>query len=252
MEALEIGSTTLLIDEDTCATNFMIRDAAMVELVAPHKEPITPFIKKVRPLFTDLGVSTIMVIGGSGDFFSVADTVICMERYQASDVTQEAKRIAEKHSDDVPQHVSGFPRGSCRAPCRDGLAANGKVSARSLRCISYGETEIELTYVEQLVEISQARAIADCLQLMAAKTRFVDGRRTIAEVVELVNNAISAKGEVAGTQGLDVLSYESPCPFYAKPRHLEIAAALNRLRTAQISRVAASSSVPKPKLQRVG
>merc|ERR1711904_755266 len=90
VEALEVGASALLIDEDTCATNFMIRDAPMVELVAPEKEPITPFIKKVKPLFEDQGVSTVMVIGGSGDFFPIADTVICMERYAASDVTAQA------------------------------------------------------------------------------------------------------------------------------------------------------------------
>merc|ERR1712072_870055 len=72
VEALELGATTLLIDEDTCATNFMLRDAPMMELVAPEKEPITPFLNKVRPLFEDQGVSSVMVIGGSGDFFPIA------------------------------------------------------------------------------------------------------------------------------------------------------------------------------------
>merc|ERR1712039_1030818 len=108
VEALELGCKAMLIDEDTCATNFMIRDAPMVELVAPEKEPITPFIKRVRPLFDDLGVSTVMVIGGSGDFFPIADTVVCMERYQATDVTEEAKRIAEKYGRCEPEAIP-FP-----------------------------------------------------------------------------------------------------------------------------------------------
>ena len=81
MEALELGCTSLLIDEDTCATNFMIRDLSMQALVAADKEPITTFIRKVKPLFKEEGVSTVMVIGGSGDFFPLADTVIMMERY---------------------------------------------------------------------------------------------------------------------------------------------------------------------------
>jgi len=93
MEALEIGATTLLVDEDTCATNFMIRDRRMQQLVGKSREPITAFIYKVKPLLTQHNVSTIMVVGGSGDFFEVADTVILMDKYRPYDVTQEAKQI---------------------------------------------------------------------------------------------------------------------------------------------------------------
>eukprot|EP00438_Fugacium_kawagutii_P004327 Skav220059 [mRNA] locus=scaffold1709:61262:63212:- [translate_table: standard] len=88
IEALEVGAMSLLVDEaprrqtdDTCATNFMIRDEKMKALVAPDKEPITAFVRKVRPLFEELGVSTILVVGGSGDFFTVADAVIMMDEW---------------------------------------------------------------------------------------------------------------------------------------------------------------------------
>jgi len=253
MEALELGAKTLLIDEDTCATNFMIRDAPMVDLVAPEKEPITPFVKRVRPLFTEAGISTIMVIGGSGDFFPVADTVICMERYQANDVTQRAKEIAEKHGRGVPEDLDGtleLPNG--RVPQREGLAADGKVSAKSMRCISYGETEVELTYVEQLVETSQARAIADCLQLLAKTPRFVDGKRPIAEAISMLEGVLAGDDDDSGSQGLDQLSRDCPCPFYALPRRFEIGAALNRLRTAKIARREGSAAAPPAKAARVG
>ena len=85
----------LLIDEDTSATNFMIRDERMQELVTKEKEPITPFVDKVKQLHRDLGVSTILVMGGSGDYFDVADTVIMMDNYQPRCVTQRAKEIAQ-------------------------------------------------------------------------------------------------------------------------------------------------------------
>lgn len=109
MEALEIGikndkpeevATTapiLLVDEDTAATNFMIRDRRMQELISKEGEPITPFIDKVRQLYTDYQVSTILVMGGSGDYFEVADKIIAMENYQAKEVTEKAKEIAEKY-----------------------------------------------------------------------------------------------------------------------------------------------------------
>ncbi|OEH80008.1 hypothetical protein cyc_02410 [Cyclospora cayetanensis] len=96
MEALEFGASALLIDEDTCATNFMIRDARMQALVAKEKEPITPFLFRVKRLFTELNVSTVMVIGGSGDFFEVADVVLQFDKYQAYNVTQKAKEIVKQ------------------------------------------------------------------------------------------------------------------------------------------------------------
>lgn len=236
MEALELGATAMLIDEDTCATNFMIRDAPMVELVAPEKEPITPFVKRVRPLFQDKGVSTVMVIGGSGDFFPIADTVICMERYQASDVTAQAHAVAERHGRVAPE-TDGFPAiTTTRVPQREGLAADHKVSAKSLRCISYGNTEIELSFVEQLVEIGQAKAIMDCLQHLSSSSKYVDGKRSLAEVVFMLEKALSAEGRPVGQQGLDDISSGAVCPFHAMPRRFEVAAALNRLRTAKIVR----------------
>ncbi|MEZ4594627.1 MAG: ABC-ATPase domain-containing protein, partial [Chloroflexota bacterium] len=97
MEALEVGTDLLLIDEDTAATNFMIRDRRMQQLVRKAQEPITPFIDRVRQLFSEHGVSTILVIGGSGDYFDVADQVIGLENYQPHDLTAAAQTIASQH-----------------------------------------------------------------------------------------------------------------------------------------------------------
>lgn len=242
VEALELGCSALLIDEDTCATNFMIRDAPMVELVAPEKEPITPFIKKVRPLFEEQGVSTVMVIGGSGDFFPIADMVICMERYEASDVTEQAHAVAERHGRRAPPPVAFPASAPARVLLKEGLAADHKVSAKSLRCISYGNTEIELTYVEQLVEIGQAKAVMDCLQHLAASPKYVDGKRTLSEIVHMLERTLSGEGQPIGKQGLDEIVHGSPCPFHSLPRRFEIAAALNRLRTAKIEKKKLPSS----------
>uniref|UniRef100_A0A7S1W1F0 Uncharacterized protein n=1 Tax=Alexandrium catenella TaxID=2925 RepID=A0A7S1W1F0_ALECA len=244
VEALELGSKAMFIDEDTCATNFMIRDAPMVELVAPEKEPITPFIKRVRPLFDDLSVSTVMVIGGSGDFFPIADTVICMERYQASDVTTEAHDVAKRHGRLAPERVPFPSLQAERVLLREGLAPDFKVSAKSLRCISYGNTEIELTYVEQLIETGQAKAIMDALQHLSHSPKYVDGKRTLVEIIDMLEDALSADGRSAGEQGLDTISKECPCPFHSLPRRFELGAALNRLRTAKVVRRSASEGRP--------
>ena len=78
IEALELDAQVLLMDEDTCAANFMIRDRKMQDLVNKDDEPITPFIDRVRWLYSERGVSSILVLGGVGDYFEVADTVIQM------------------------------------------------------------------------------------------------------------------------------------------------------------------------------
>ncbi|MFM7440647.1 MAG: P-loop domain-containing protein, partial [Snowella sp.] len=100
IEALEAGATGLLIDEDTAATNFMIRDHRMQLLIAKEKEPITPLIDKIEQLYQEYKVSTILVMGGSGDYFEVADTVIALDNFQAFDLTEQAKKIAKKYTND--------------------------------------------------------------------------------------------------------------------------------------------------------
>jgi len=235
VEALEMGATSLLIDEDTCATNFMIRDARMQAMVAPDSEPITAFVQKVRPLLQDRGVSTVMVIGGTGDFFEVANTVIQMERYAAKDVTAQAKEVTMRMPSvtGIATKDTTFGMTLQRRPQFSGIAAAGKVSAKSLRCISYGETEIELTNVEQLVEISQAKAIADCLQKLG-DPGWVDGKATLREVVEKLYASVTSSKK-CGAAGLDSLSrWGHPNGFYALPRKFEIAAALSRLRTVKM------------------
>jgi predicted ABC-class ATPase len=230
MEALEVGARVLLVDEDTCATNFMIRDDKMKALVAPDKEPITAFVQKVKPLFEELDVSTVLVVGGSGDFFGVADSVIMMDEYAVLDVTQRAKEVA---AGSVPPAPRPFGNVGKRQLRRNGLAAEGKVAARNLRCIQYGETEVELSCVEQLVETSQARAIGDCLQRLATGD-LLGERKTFSDVIDDLEKEITGEGKPVGDQGLDNLSRREPCPFYVLPRRFEIAAAVNRLRTAQI------------------
>ncbi|NJR60359.1 MAG: ABC-ATPase domain-containing protein, partial [Cyanobacteria bacterium CRU_2_1] len=117
MEALEVGATVLLVDEDTSATNFMIRDRRMQALIAKDKEPITPFIDKIRQLYQEYDVSTILVMGGSGDYFDVADTVIAMADFEPHDVTEQAKAIAQEYATDrAPEGGEQFGNLTPRVP----------------------------------------------------------------------------------------------------------------------------------------
>lgn len=229
IEALEAGAEALLIDEDTSATNFMIRDHRMQELVSKDKEPITPFIDKVRHLFKEKDVSTILVIGGSGDYFDVADHVICMIEYKPVDLTQQAHEIAQKYAAvRASEGGSGFGSVTQRVPlARSFDPSKGrrevKISPKGLHTIVFGTHTIQLGAVEQLVDVSQTKAIGDAVYYA---TRYMDGNKTINELITLVLNDIHERG-------LDVLS-PWPVGDYAAFRALELAAAINRLRTLSV------------------
>jgi predicted ABC-class ATPase len=231
MEALEMGTKLLLIDEDTSATNFMIRDARMQALVAKRKEPITPFVDKVRKLYEQHRVSTILVLGGSGDYFHAADTVLMLDEYEPVDVTEEAKRIARRLDDGrKPEGGDSFGDVTPRVVLPGSFDATRgkreKADAKGLSKIVYGTHEIALDLVEQLVDPSQTRAIA-CMLTALAKT-YADGRTTLREMVDRLYAAV-------GEQGLEAVSpYDGHPGDLALPRKYELAAALNRLRTLNV------------------
>ncbi|MBD0362060.1 MAG: ABC-ATPase domain-containing protein, partial [Coleofasciculus sp. C3-bin4] len=149
MEALEAGSRLLLVDEDTAASNFMIRDRRMQQLIAKDKEPITPFIDKVRQLYTDYAVSTILVMGGSGDYFDVAVTVIAMENFQPHDVTEKAKAIAfANRTERISEGGKGFGEITARIPLTESIDPSRghrdvKLKVRDVDEIVFGTEEID-------------------------------------------------------------------------------------------------------------
>ncbi len=230
MEALELGSRLLLIDEDTAATNFMIRDERMQRLIAKDKEPITPFIDKVRQLYEDLGISTVLVVGGSGDYFDVADTIIAMDTYRPLDLTARARAIAEEAaSSRRPEGGDRFGRVTPRVPLPESLdPRRGRrevsVKVRGLHHIEIGRAVIDLSAVGQLVDVSQTRAVAHAL--VYAWEHYMDGRRTVDEVLETVMRDV-------GQGGLDVLTRQ-PVGDLAAFRKFELGAALNRLRSLRV------------------
>jgi predicted ABC-class ATPase len=224
VEAIETGTRLLLIDEDTSATNFMIRDRRMQALVTRDKEPITPFLHRVRELFRDQGTSSVLVMGGSGDYFEVADTVIMMDTYEPLDVTADAHHLA---GNDVGEAlVAGLPPispASGRRP-KSLDASRGrrevKVAAKGRERLIYGERAVDLSKVEQLVDAGQTRAIGWLILRYAQ--HHAAGSRNLVE-------GLQAALREAETQGLDIL-----LPWkvgnLAMPRLLELAAALNRMR----------------------
>jgi predicted ABC-class ATPase len=232
MEALEIGTSLLLIDEDTSATNFMIRDERMQELVSKEKEPITPFIDKARLLYKDLGVSSIIVIGGSGDYFDVADKVIMMDEYRLVNVTDKALEIAKSWKA-VRKFEGGKSFGQVinRTPLKNSFRPQRgrkiKVKNQGLHHIQFGRQTIDLSYVEQLVDEYQTSAIAQ--MMLYAWKNCLDDKKIIKQIVDEILKEI-------GEKGLDILSaFQGHPGEFALPRKYEIAAAINRMRSLKVT-----------------
>ncbi|MEL6543938.1 MAG: ABC-ATPase domain-containing protein, partial [Myxococcota bacterium] len=221
-ESLELGARTLLVDEDTSATNFLIRDRRMSELVADEDEPITPLRDRIEWL-KGHDVSLVMVVGGSGDYFDVADTVLALKDYRPHDVTQRAKRIALQHSD---------PRAALRPP--ESLFTPRRVTVSSIRAergrkerstrvrdmdrVSFGATELDLGALEQLAETGQTRFIAEWLASQPEHLRDMP-----------LNEALVAVMILLESKGLHALQ-SRPDGEWSWCRRFEIGAALNRLR----------------------
>ncbi|MCP3032383.1 ABC-ATPase domain-containing protein [Halobacillus sp. A1] len=233
VEAIEAGARTLLIDEDTSATNFMIRDERMQQLVAPEKEPITPFIDKIKSLRDELEVSTILVMGGSGEYFSEADQVIMMDEYLPYNVTDRAKQIAEQHPSGRETNNAKFGSLPSRHFLSQSIQARKgkkeKVQAKGRTLILMGSTEIALDGVEQLVDSSQTRMIADIL-MHVYKKGTLKKEQTLHQLLDQIEEQFNQKGLSSFAPFQDQHPGE-----LARPRRFEIAATLNRLRTAKVN-----------------
>lgn len=210
----------------------MIRDDKMVQLVAAEKEPITPFVKLVRSLYQEIGLSSILVIGGSGDFFDVADNVIVMDCYKCNDATERAKQIASQSAATKPapeenQHryqpgiFQKIRSGGRRFLVGDAFHASGKVRVNSPIVFSYGETEVNLAGLEQLVSKAQTNAIAAALQKVAS---VANGNLSVEQVLNQIEQALESQTLS------DVMAPGQFNGALARPRRLELAGAINRLR----------------------
>ncbi|WP_152654936.1 ABC-ATPase domain-containing protein [Oceanobacillus sp. CFH 90083] len=230
MEALEIGAKTLLIDEDTSATNFMIRDSRMQKLIDPENEPITPFIHRIRQLVDEANKSVILVTGGSGDYFAAADTVILMEEYIPKNVTSRAKEIIKE---DPIANSNVEPANFTELTKRQLLSAafpkqtdrKFKIQAKGQFQILLGKEPISFAYTEQLVDPSQTRMIAEIIQYL-----YYNEKKNFSSFEALLEHIDDKMDQ--GLEKLNGSNGKHPGDL-ARPRKHEIAAVLNRMRTGK-------------------
>lgn len=233
MEALESGSELILIDEDTSATNFMVRDGLMTQVITPGEEPITPFISRVRGMYEELGVSSVIVAGSSGAFFHKADTIIQMKEYVPIDITKRAKQAAEEYDNgakaDVEDHVQfpNFNRKRCPSPDMT-LRKEDRIKIKTMGTseLSLAKESVELRYLEQLKDQEQTAALAYLLKY--AQLKMMDGKKEIKQMIDMLDEQLDKKGLESLFEHGDVSSQ------LARPRKQEIAACINRYRRLRI------------------
>jgi predicted ABC-class ATPase len=225
IEALAAGTECLLLDEDTSATNFMIRDARMQALIAQADEPITPFIDRVQALAREAGASTVLVVGGSGDYFDVADTVIALRSYRPEEVTGAARRAARERPTGRESARTPWRTPAARRVALDRLDPGSDRRAVELRIrardrVLLGREEVELGGLEQLVEEAQTRALALAVAWAA---------RTLPRMPTGLSELIASVMRAADGAGLDAFQPE-PTGELAEFRAVELAGLLGRLR----------------------
>ncbi len=254
-EGIESGTKLLLIDEDTSATNFMVRDDFMQQVISRDKEPIIPFLERARSLYEEADLSTVLVAGSSGAFFFIADKIIQMDCYRPVDITDHVKSMCREHhaprtkaeNFSIPDFSriigSSFVRNSnepnkqehsapervkaerygrdFRGRSRDSGRESIKIKTFGKDSFSINKETVDLRYVEQLMDSEQTAALSHLLRY--ALEHVLDGRRTLRETVDILEQTLEQKG------------WTPFCPSYvpcglAKPRRQEIFACLNRFR----------------------
>lgn len=231
LEGMEAETSCFLIDEDTSATNFLVRDAFMQRVVSGDQEPITPFIARVRDLYEKVGISTILVAGSSGAFFHVADTIIQMDAYRPKDVKMSVEALLPEYPPaDLCSNAEPFT-----LPTEKRMF----VMERKIKRYGRGEREeriktkvmgtdgfsiehniVDLRCVEQLIDTEQTAALAAILKHIVKKGSIC---MEMQELVAEINTLLKKKGMAAFVEG--ALS----CG-YAYPRKEEIYLMLNRFR----------------------
>ena len=234
VEAVEAGAGALLIDEDTSATNFMVRDALMQSVIAREQEPITPFIEQARKLYEEKGVSVILVAGSSGAYFYIADKIIQMDTYRACDITDHVKDICSRNKEEM-EFVAAHRRES------EGIAGWGatsrhprlgkidkkhgqiKVKQYGKDSFSIGKDTVELKYVEQITDSEQTTTLSYVLKNVIEEME-TKKNASLEELAEKIWREIEGRGLSCLVKGTYIPS------SLAMTRKQEIYACLNRYR----------------------
>lgn len=230
VEAIESESKVLLIDEDTSATNFMVRDELMQSVIAKEKEPITPFIEQARALYKQQGISVIMVAGSSGSYFYIADTILQMDNYRTLDITEKVQVILEEHKKTIStKEITNFGITGQAKKRYVGIGniekkhGQIKIKQHGKDSFSIGRETVDLKYVEQLADSEQTTTLSYVLKAVLEQAE-KEGKTDLEKAAEDICRLVEKKGLAALCKGSHY-----PASM-AEVRKQEIYACLNRYR----------------------
>lgn len=225
VESMEAGAKLFLIDEDTSATNFMIRDELMQRVVHRDVEPITPFIDRVEEIYREFGISSIIVAGSSGSYFHKADCILQMDRYVPKDITEFAKQEARNFPIlTEPAPACALPSFGRCARANTSFRNNDRIKIKTMGkdAISINRDTVDLRYVEQLADVEQLTTLGYLLKY--AELHLFDGKKSLQQVIDSMMKLMEEKG-------LAEICESSYLPTgLALPRKQEIFACFNRYR----------------------
>ena len=229
IEAMEAGTRAFLIDEDTSATNFMIRDELMQRVIHREMEPITPFIERIRELYENYGISTVIVAGSSGAYFHIADSIIQMDRYVPKDITVLAKKEAENFPQiSVPEQPAEKPTYD-RVPRPDkAFRGNDRIKMKTMgkESVMINRDTIDLRYLEQIADSEQVAALGYCVRY--AQKHLIDGKKNLIQIVDELEEVIQNKSLA------ELCESTSSVSCMAVPRRQEIFACFDRYRALRL------------------
>ena len=227
IEAVEAGASAFFIDEDTSATNFMVRDELMQQVIHRNMEPITPFIERMREMYEKFGTSTVLVAGSSGAYFQVADRIVQMDHYVPKDITEFAKKAALKYPGlEYPDKKAEMPDFERLPKKNPGVYHKGriKIKTQGRDGVVLSKAMIDLRYVEQLADSEQLTSLGYIIKFLEEK-RF-DGKTSIQKHVDRLYTEMEKDGfsVLFGNDGKDLPGN------LAMPRRIEIFSCINRYR----------------------
>ena len=229
IEAMEAGTRAFLIDEDTSATNFMVRDELMQRVVADSEEPITPFIERIRELYEKQGISTVIVAGSSGAYFHIADSIIQMDRYVPKDITVLAKKEAENFPQiSVPEQPAEKPTYD-RVPRPDkAFRGNDRIKMKKMgkESVMINRDTIDLRYLEQIADSEQVTVLGYCVRY--AQKHLIDGKKNLIQIVDELEEVMQNKSLA------ELCESTSSVSCMAVPRRPEIFACFDRYRALRL------------------
>ena len=229
IEGIEAGTSLFLIDEDTSATNFMIRDELMQRVIHREMEPITPFIERIRELYENYGISTVIVAGSSGAYFHIADSIIQMDRYVPKDITVLAKKEAENFPQiSVPEQLAKKPAYD-RVPRPDqAFHGNDRIKMKTMgkESVMINRDTIDLRYLEQITDSEQVAALGYCVRY--AQKHLIDGKKNLIQIVDELEEVMQNKSLA------ELCESTSSVSCMAVPRRQEIFACFDRYRALRL------------------